>query len=426
MMKPRLMLIAGSLGMRGANRSLVEILRMRLLQEFDCIVALPYGDGPFSTAIAESGARTIQCNQPYWVTGNGVDHWLYCLRQLPAAVAKMRNILQQEKIDIVFTNSGQTPVGALAASLEKCPHVWYLQECFLQPATGLDFPAGQPVLAKTIAELSTALMVVSEAVKQEYIPYVNGVNLRVVPSGIDVSRFKRSHKIDTVERILSVGTTSPNKGLDDLVDAARILRDQGRNFTVDILGHFDSAEYESRIINRIKDYCLKDYLRFHGWREDSHDWYAKADIVCSPSHAESFGRSIVEGMAAGCPIVATCCGGPEEIVLHNETGLLVQPGSPVDLAESLACLLESPIMARSMGEKGQIRAAECYDLRKSADAWVEVIHNALSTTRKYPASGISEFMLAVMKETAPRMLLGKKYRVLSGLLGFLRRPILTN
>lgn len=410
--------------MRGANRSLLEVLRLRLNHEFDCTVALPPGDGPFVPPIEESGIRTVCCEQPYWVTSGAVDHWLYCMRQLPAAVKQMREIIRRYQIDLVFTNCGQCPVGALAAALEGRPHVWYLQECFLNPATGLRSPPGQPVLARCVGELSSSIMVVSESVKAEYAPYVAGRLIRVVPSGIEVDRYANSRPVDTVRRILTVGTTSPAKGLDDLIGAVELLNARGHTVQVDVLGSFDDVDYERTIKKRIRDGGMSDAIKFHGWREDSPVWYAKADLVCCPSHAESFGRSVVEGMAAGRVVVATRCGGPEEIVVDGETGLLVPPGDATSLTDALERLVANPEIARTMGAKGQARARALYDINSCTDAWLDMISQALGSPCSTLAStGIAELLLAFIEGVAPRMLLGRKYKMISTILRAIDHPI---
>ena len=423
-MKARLLIVACSLGVRGASRGLAEVLQMRLTQEFECVVALPPGDGPLVSIMEGLGVRTVRCEQPYWVTPSGVDHWLYSIRRLPQAVADLQKIIAHERIDVVLTISGLTPVGAMASCVMGLPHVWYLQEAFLLPATGLAFPPGQPVLARAVAGLAAKIMVVSEAVRREYAPHAGDLELHVVPSGIDTERFNVARPQPQARRILSVGTTSPSKGLDDLIAAAEVLSHNQNDYIVDVLGDFDSLDYRAKITRRLERQRLTERVRFHGWTEGAADWYAKADIVCCPSHAESFGRSVVEGMAASCAVVATRCGGPEETVIDGETGILVPPHDPQALAAALQTLIASPKTAWAMGNRGRSRAVQLYDLRAAAGQWAAVIKQALDDGVDTRGSrGVTELMLAVMSEAAPRMLLGKKYQTVSRVLDFVRLPI---
>lgn len=85
------------------------------------------------------------------------------------------------------------------------------------------------------------------------------------------------------------------------------------------------------------------------------------DLFVLPSHNEGMGRAVVEAMAAGLPVVATCVGGLPDVVVDGQTGLLVPPRDPGALAEALMRLLEDPDMRTRMGRAGQIRAEEFSD-----------------------------------------------------------------
>lgn len=422
-MKKRILIIVGSLGMRGASRSLAETLDLRLCRDFECVIALPQGDGPFLASIEKMDVTIIRAQQPYWVTRNDVDHWLYGMRQIPEAVRQLRTQIRALKVDLVFTNCGLTPVGALAANEEGLPHVWYLRECFKNPATGLRFYPGQSVLAKVVSETSSRLMVVSNAVREEYLAYAESTPIHVIPSSINVQQYFCERLAKDFFRILSVGTTSQGKGLDDLVEAARLLQQSKMDFIINVLGSFDDKHYERTIRARLVKYDLEDVIQLHGWREDSKDWYAHSDMLCCPSHAESFGRSVVEGMASGLPVVATRCGGPDELVLDGVTGYLVPSQNPRLLADSIRSLINDPERGISMGRAGRYRAQSLYDIQHSAHEWSRALQETLTSSPATSGSGILELLLNVLDEAKPRMLLGRKYWLVSRLAHYIGRPI---
>jgi glycosyltransferase involved in cell wall biosynthesis len=86
-------------------------------------------------------------------------------------------------------------------------------------------------------------------------------------------------------------------------------------------------------------------------------------------------------MAAGLPVVATRSGGPEEIVLPGETGLLVPVSDPEALAAALADLAANPNLRRRMGEAGQERARKTYSLDAMLDAYEAVLYEATAPAR---------------------------------------------
>jgi glycosyltransferase involved in cell wall biosynthesis len=85
---------------------------------------------------------------------------------------------------------------------------------------------------------------------------------------------------------------------------------------------------------------------------------ASCDLLVHPSHSEGFGAVLLEAMAAEKPVVATRCGGPEEIVHDGRTGYLVPVGDPPALAAAIRAVLSNPAAAAEMGRQGEIRLAD--------------------------------------------------------------------
>jgi glycosyltransferase involved in cell wall biosynthesis len=89
--------------------------------------------------------------------------------------------------------------------------------------------------------------------------------------------------------------------------------------------------------------------------------YGRAHLLVCPSvWNEPFGLPVVEAMACGLPVVATRSGGIQDIVRHEETGLLVERGNVEELAEAMTGLLADPTRRESMGRAGRARAVEQY------------------------------------------------------------------
>ena len=104
---------------------------------------------------------------------------------------------------------------------------------------------------------------------------------------------------------------------------------------------------------------------------------AKAAVL--PSVAEPFGLAILEAMAQHKPVVAINCGGPPEIVVGGETGLLVSPGDSEAMARALGELLDDPERARKMGEAGFVRLHEQFGAQRMAEQTLAVYRQALNT-----------------------------------------------
>jgi glycosyltransferase involved in cell wall biosynthesis len=94
-----------------------------------------------------------------------------------------------------------------------------------------------------------------------------------------------------------------------------------------------------------------------GFSRDTIPVYDASDVLLVTSNRESFGLTIVEAMARGVPVVATRCGGPEELISDGETGFLVDIGDTEAMADRVAVLLDNGVATASMVERARASAA---------------------------------------------------------------------
>jgi D-inositol-3-phosphate glycosyltransferase len=101
------------------------------------------------------------------------------------------------------------------------------------------------------------------------------------------------------------------------------------------------------------------------------DWYAAADVVCVPSHSESFGLVALEAQACGTPVVAAAVGGLTTAVVDGVTGLLVNGHRPADYTRALRTLLDDAALRGAMGAKATVHA--------SGFSWAATAESLLAT-----------------------------------------------
>jgi glycosyltransferase involved in cell wall biosynthesis len=179
--------------------------------------------------------------------------------------------------------------------------------------------------------------------------------VRVIPNGI-VLPVQTSGEVEPAE-ILFAGRLSPEKGIQELVEACRglnlVVAGDGplRDLVPDALGFLSAAELADR--------------------------YRRAAIVVCPSRSEGFGIVCAEAMAHGKPVVATAVGGLQELVHHARTGFLVEPGNPAALRVALKLLLADPALRRRLGENARADVAERFAWPAITQATVEAYRSAL-------------------------------------------------
>jgi glycosyltransferase involved in cell wall biosynthesis len=122
------------------------------------------------------------------------------------------------------------------------------------------------------------------------------------------------------------------------------------------------ADYYDEVEALMHRPALQGRIVVTGWRSDLPRVMAAQDVVVQPSLRETFGRVLIEAMAACRPVVATRVGGMPEIVVQGETGLIVPPSDPEALAQAILTLLRDPERRRAMGAAGRARVEARFSL----------------------------------------------------------------
>lgn len=109
---------------------------------------------------------------------------------------------------------------------------------------------------------------------------------------------------------------------------------------------------------------ISDQFISVGYQSDTSPYYSMMDMLCVPSAHEGFGLVAVEAMFHKLPVIASAVGGLNDVVIHNETGFLVSPNNPNELAEKIKILTNSSELRRELGESGYLRAQENYSAER--------------------------------------------------------------
>jgi glycosyltransferase involved in cell wall biosynthesis len=182
---------------------------------------------------------------------------------------------------------------------------------------------------------------------------------------------------DSLERyarggVLFVGRLDRQKDAATLLRAWRLLMDRGVSARLTIVG---SGPEERRLKALARDLAIRASVDFagHKQQEELPRYYQNNSVFTLPSASEAFGQVIVEAGLCGLATVATDVGGIPESVAHEQTGLLVPPGSPAELCAALARFLGDPELARRMGREAQRRFRERWRYDATMSAYVEML-----------------------------------------------------
>lgn len=195
---------------------------------------------------------------------------------------------------------------------------------------------------------------------------VPGERATVLRKAADVQRFQalRDPDLATPARIVSIANLHPRKRLGDLILALAQIADLVPDATVRLVGGGSAAE-AARLMALAAKRGLADRVSLAGVAADVAPEIASARIVALPSSCEGVPTALLEGMAAGRPVVATRVGHVSSIVEDGVEGFLIAPGDVMALAERLMRLLTDRRLAAEMSKAARRRAAT-HDVRSIA------------------------------------------------------------
>lgn len=148
--------------------------------------------------------------------------------------------------------------------------------------------------------------------------------------------------------IISTGRLHEQKGYDLLIKAWEIVHGKHQDWTLNIYGSGDDKE---KLINEVNQRKLADCLRIYPSTPYIYTQYDESSFLVMSSRYEGFGLVLIEAMACGLPCIAfDCPHGPSDIIVHNQTGLLVENGNIDKLSDAICMLIENQKNRQEMGK----------------------------------------------------------------------------
>ena len=303
---------------------------------------------------------------------------LQCMLQLFA-------VLRREKFDIVHTHNPKPGlIGQIAARAAGVPivvntiHGFYLtdQSSQLQRRVVLGVEriaawCSDRIFSVSGEDVDTAIREgVCRANKIEHLGV--GIDLKafdpasIRPEALDQLRSEFQFPAG-VPIIGFVGRLVKEKGVLDLLDAARQLREQDIEYRLLLIGPVDEEKKDALTPRCIGEYGLEDLCIATGMRYDLPELYALMDVFVLPSYREGFPLSVMEACAMGTPVVTTDVRGCREAIADGVSGFIVPPGASSELSAALKTLLRDAPKRAAMGSAARRAAEEHFDELRHID-----------------------------------------------------------
>jgi len=314
----------------GSHLSAITFANTLVNSEYNVLFVL-HQKGVLSDYLKKKGFRFLVLELPD-ITGrhsNVIVQVAGILRNLPV----LMRFIRKHKIDLIHTHDARMHLTwSLAALLLRVPHVWHQRTVW---------SAGR--LPEILVRFSSQVVVISEfakkslpgAVKANSIVISNPIRSRLDPTLVlDLkATLKQTLGWDSDCKLVAmVGNLLAVKQPMLFIEAGLTLLEKSDECILFLVVGDDRDGFLPQMRARISDAGRMRHFYFMGFRDDANEIIAASDLLVATSKADAFGRTLVEAMVAGVPVVATDAGGHAEIILHGETGYL----APDNDADALA------------------------------------------------------------------------------------------
>jgi glycosyltransferase involved in cell wall biosynthesis len=303
----------------------------------------------------------------------------------PTTLPALVRIFRKERVDLVHLHGyGASVFGRLAARIIGVPAV--VHEHFVDPA----MPYYQGIADRLLAPVTTMGIGVSKSVvdfleKERHVPRDR---LRMVPNGAPLSDFqpvsdaqaaaaRKRWQVPSDQPVIgTIGRLNTQKGIIYLIRAVKHLLDNGQRVSLLVVGDGNLRE---ELEAEAAQLGIADLVKFTGFASDTRSLQTLFDIQVFPSLYEGTPLTLFEAMSMSRPIVSTGVDGLGEVLVDNETALLVPSMDPEALAQAIARLLNDPKKAQHLAKAAK-EVSKDYDIQRSIDSLQAIYRQILGVS----------------------------------------------
>ncbi|MGI5842682.1 MAG: glycosyltransferase family 4 protein [Candidatus Xenobium sp.] len=341
---------------------------------------------PWMSFLARGGAEvTLACTVERFrddleATGAQVLHLPISRRLHPledlASLLDLFYLMRRLRPDLVHTNTSKAGfLGRLAARLAGVPLV--IHTIYELPENSTENPwlkAAYRGLEFLAARWADHLITISEPNRRQILAQrlCPPDKLTLIPEALELSRYQATRSPREVRAELgipqdallvgSVGRLEPAKGHAYLLEAFHLVLQRIPQARLVLVGR---GYLEEELRRRIHELGIQEQVILAGFRDDLIDLLGALDVFALASLYEGLGVATMEAMAMSRPTVCTGVGGVPDVVVDGQTGYLVEPRAPAQMAERLVELLSDPEKAWKMGQAGRRRVEEHFRVEDS-------------------------------------------------------------
>lgn len=367
-MPPTILVVIGALDVGGTEQHLARVLPALAREGLTPLVYTLTHSLSLAPQLRKAGVEVIAPPGPG--AARGLPRRQRDALLLPLAAARLWRLIRDRRPDVVHLF---LPAAYLAGT--ACARLAGHRAIVMSRRNLNRYQRRHPLLAslerrlhrRVAAALGNSRAVVAE-LAAEGVPrqrlglIYNGIDLEAFTRGDPAGEVRARLEIDPAALVLiTLANLLPYKGHADLLTALAAVADRlPPGWVLLCAGRDDGAGPALR--DRARALGLAGHVRWLGLRDDVPALLAASDLAVLASHQEGFSNSVLEGMAAGLPVIVTAVGGNVEAVEHGISGIVVPPRSPSELGAAILALAHDPARRRRLGDAAQARVAAQFSL----------------------------------------------------------------
>jgi glycosyltransferase involved in cell wall biosynthesis len=373
--KPTILYAIGSLSIGGAEKQMALLIGHLDEMNFNCHLFALEPFGPLNHYLRTTNV-TIHDGGYF-----SEKSWIIKILLLIRAQFRLLHVIKKTRPDVMHAYLPLTNfMGSLAGRIARVPLIITSKRALGNHQRRY---RGWRIFDIAAFRLSHVVTANSKAVGEDTLKRDRGCEskIRLIYNGVQSSIFNNDDSIKRRIRrqlhlnpnknvIITVANLLSYKGHHELIEAAARVTDKYPDSHFLLIGEDRGIRKDLEI--QVKEHGIDNKIIFLGQRNDIPDLLAASDISVLPSHEEGFSNVILESMAAGLPVVATNVGGNPEAIVNGETGWLVPPKNPEELALKIADLLHDPEKAKKWGEAGRHRVQIHFSDKKMLEEYIKL------------------------------------------------------
>lgn len=293
---------------------------------------------------------------------------------------QLKRLIKEEKPDVIYSNTTGVLIGALVAKSSNVKHFWHLHEIIIKPKLFTIF------MGWLVNRYSDKVIVVSDAVKQHWVKYIDEKKLFRIYNGIKADHFEISkstlrQELGIAEHeiiVTMIGRINHWKGQDYFLKIASLICQKNKNVKFIMVG--DSYQGNEHLVKELEQTIMTLNLESKvinlGYRNDINHILLSTDIFISPSILpDPFPTVILEAMASAKPIAATQHGGAKEMVLDGVTGFHIPVNSADEAAVIITKMINDKELRDQFGVAGKKRLNELFSYQSFQINLLQTVSN---------------------------------------------------